>query len=169
MTFVMPEEYGNTTRGTTTPACNSICSQGIATAQGIYCLSESAFGCAPNLSDAVGKYNNDVGGRLVEFTGREYMVRGRGYIRSLDDIRKTVIMANAQTGTPALVGDAATCDIRTRHAKRRRGTGWQGRSCWWRGHHALGRECAEGDRTYKEETTRPEVHAANGCQVGDDL
>ena len=36
------------------------------------------------------------------------MVRGRGYIRSLDDIRKTVIMANAQTGTPALVGDAAT-------------------------------------------------------------
>ena len=26
--------------------------------------------------------NNDVGGRLVEFTGREYMVRGRGYARS---------------------------------------------------------------------------------------
>src|SRR5262245_17038286 len=27
--------------------------------------------------------NNDVGGRLVEFTGREYMVRGRGYARSI--------------------------------------------------------------------------------------
>gem|GEM_PF-2457755 len=108
VTFVMPEEYGNTSRGTTTPACNCICSQGISTAQGIYCLSGSAFGCAPNLSDAVGKSNNDVGGRLVEFTGREYMVRGRGYIRSLDDIRKTVIMANAQTGTPVLVGDVAT-------------------------------------------------------------
>jgi Cu(I)/Ag(I) efflux system membrane protein CusA/SilA len=60
------------------------------------------------VSDAVQKSNNDVGGRLVEFTGREYMIRGRGYIRSLDDIRKTVIMVNAQTGTPVLVGDVAT-------------------------------------------------------------
>ncbi len=60
------------------------------------------------VSDAVGKSNNDVGGRLVEFTGREYMVRGRGYIRSLDDIGKTVIMYNSQTGTPVLVRDVAT-------------------------------------------------------------
>jgi len=60
------------------------------------------------VSDAIQKSNNDVGGRLVEFTGREYMVRGRGYIRSLDDISKTVIMVNAQTGTPVLVGDVAT-------------------------------------------------------------
>ncbi|HUZ97082.1 MAG TPA: efflux RND transporter permease subunit [Edaphobacter sp.] len=60
------------------------------------------------VSDAVQKSNNDVGGRLVEFTGREYMVRGRGYIRSLDDIGKTVIMVNAQTGTPVLVRDVGT-------------------------------------------------------------
>ncbi len=60
------------------------------------------------VSDAVGKSNNDVGGRLVEFTGREYMVRGRGYVRSLDDIGKTVIMVNAQTGTPVLVRDVGT-------------------------------------------------------------
>ena len=60
------------------------------------------------VSDAIGKSNNDVGGRLVEFTGREYMVRGRGYIRSLDDIGKTVIMVNSQTGTPVLVRDVAT-------------------------------------------------------------
>jgi Cu(I)/Ag(I) efflux system membrane protein CusA/SilA len=58
--------------------------------------------------NAVQKSNNDVGGRLVEFTGREYMVRGRGYIRSLDDIGKTVIMVNPQTGTPVLVSDVAT-------------------------------------------------------------
>ena len=31
--------------------------------------------------DAVRKGNNDVGGRLVEFSGREYMVRGRGYVK----------------------------------------------------------------------------------------
>jgi len=60
------------------------------------------------VSDAIGKSNNDVGGRLVEFTGREYMVRGRGYIRSLDDIGKTVIMYNSRTGTPVLVRDVAT-------------------------------------------------------------
>jgi Cu(I)/Ag(I) efflux system membrane protein CusA/SilA len=60
------------------------------------------------VSDAIQKSNNDVGGRLVEFTGREYMVRGRGYIRSLDDIGKTVIMYNSQTGTPVLVRDVAT-------------------------------------------------------------
>jgi len=60
------------------------------------------------VSDAVQKSNNDVGGRLVEFTGREYMVRGRGYIRSLDDIGNTVVSYNAQTGTPVLVRDVAT-------------------------------------------------------------
>ena len=32
--------------------------------------------------------NGDVGGRVVEWTGREYMVRGRGYIRSLEDLRR---------------------------------------------------------------------------------
>jgi copper/silver efflux system protein len=63
------------------------------------------------VSDAVAKSNNDVGGRLVEFTGREYMVRGRGYIRSLDDINKTVIMVNPQTGTPVLVSDVATVTL----------------------------------------------------------
>ncbi len=60
------------------------------------------------VSDAVQKSNNDVGGRMVEFTGREYMVRGRGYIRSLSDIGNTVILYNAETGTPVLVRDVAT-------------------------------------------------------------
>jgi copper/silver efflux system protein len=68
-----------------------------------------AYGIPINtVSDAIQKSNNDIGGRLVEFTGREYMVRGRGYIRSLDDIGKTVVMNNAQTGTPVLVRDVAT-------------------------------------------------------------
>ena len=39
--------------------------------------------------EAIQRSNNDVGGRVLEVTEREYMVRGRGYIRSLDDIRKT--------------------------------------------------------------------------------
>jgi Cu/Ag efflux pump CusA len=34
--------------------------------------------------DAIRDGNNDVGGRLVEFSGTEYMVRGRGYAKSKD-------------------------------------------------------------------------------------
>ncbi len=60
------------------------------------------------VSDAIQKSNNDVGGRLVEFSSREYMVRGRGYIKSLDDIRNIVIAVNPQSGTPVRVGDVAT-------------------------------------------------------------
>ncbi len=60
------------------------------------------------VSDAIQKSNNDVGGRLVEFSSREYMVRGRGYIKSLDDIRNIVVVANPKTGTPVRVGDLAT-------------------------------------------------------------
>jgi Cu(I)/Ag(I) efflux system membrane protein CusA/SilA len=47
--------------------------------------------------DAVQNGNNDVGARLVEMTGREYIVRGRGYIKSLDDSGSIVVMSNPQT------------------------------------------------------------------------
>ncbi len=47
--------------------------------------------------------NNDVGGRLVELAGREYMVRGRGYIRSVEDIEQIAVGLNSETGTPILV------------------------------------------------------------------
>ncbi len=60
------------------------------------------------VADAISKSNNDVGGRLVEFSGREYMVRGRGYLRSLDDIGNIVLLSNAQSGTPVRVRDVAT-------------------------------------------------------------
>lgn len=57
---------------------------------------------------ALRKGNNDIGARLVEMSGREYMVRGRGYVKSLDDIGNIVVKANAATGTPVLVRDIAT-------------------------------------------------------------
>jgi len=49
--------------------------------------------------------NNEVGGRLIEFTEREYMVRGRGYVRSIRDIEDIVVGVNRETGTPILVKD----------------------------------------------------------------
>ncbi len=54
---------------------------------------------------AVRKGNNDVGGRLVELSGREYMVRGRGYVKSIDDLEKLVLKTEA--GTPITVKDVA--------------------------------------------------------------
>ncbi|MEM5788335.1 MAG: efflux RND transporter permease subunit, partial [Syntrophobacteraceae bacterium] len=52
---------------------------------------------------AIREGNNDVGGRVVELTGREYMVRGRGYIRNLSDIENIVVGSNEMSGTPILV------------------------------------------------------------------
>jgi Cu(I)/Ag(I) efflux system membrane protein CusA/SilA len=46
--------------------------------------------------------NNDVGGRVVEMTGAEYMVRGRGYARSVRDIEK-IVVGRDEKGTPVLV------------------------------------------------------------------
>ena len=49
---------------------------------------------------------NEVGGRLLEFKGAEYMVRGLGYLRSLSDL-ETVPVAS-KNGTPVLVRDLGT-------------------------------------------------------------
>ena len=56
------------------------------------------------VSQAVRQSNNDVGGRVVEWTGREYMVRGRGYIRNINDIEQVSLGAGPD-GTPILVRD----------------------------------------------------------------
>ena len=53
--------------------------------------------------EAIRKGNNDVGGRLIEFSGIEYMVRGRGYAKSIKDIENIVVATDHKTGTPVLV------------------------------------------------------------------
>jgi len=55
---------------------------------------------------AVKRGNNDVGGRLIELSGREYMVRGRGYVKSIADIEELVL--RSEGGTPVKVKDVAT-------------------------------------------------------------
>ncbi|MCC7261049.1 MAG: efflux RND transporter permease subunit [Candidatus Latescibacteria bacterium] len=54
---------------------------------------------------AVRSGNADAGGRLVELSGREYMVRGRGYAKSTTDLEQISVGVNPQTGTPVLVRD----------------------------------------------------------------
>src|SRR5260370_38159508 len=43
--------------------------------------------------DAIRQPNNDVGGRILAFPGREYYVRGRGYIKDLASIQKLAVPA----------------------------------------------------------------------------
>ncbi|MFO0575665.1 MAG: efflux RND transporter permease subunit [Polyangia bacterium] len=64
-------------------------------------------GARVSLSDvtaALRKSNSEVGGRLIELAGREYMVRGLGYIKSVADIEQVVLRSSA-TGTPLRIGD----------------------------------------------------------------
>jgi len=58
---------------------------------------------------AVRRGNNDVGGRLVELSGREYMVRGRGYVKSLGDLEQLVL--KSEGGTPIQVKDVAQVSL----------------------------------------------------------
>jgi len=56
--------------------------------------------------NAIKASNNEVEGRLLEFAGREYMVRGRGYLKSVDDIQQ-VSLGATPAGTPLRVADVA--------------------------------------------------------------
>ena len=59
--------------------------------------------------DAVKSANSEVGGRLVEYSGREYMVRGRGYVKTTRDLESAVL--KAENGTPVRLGDVATVSL----------------------------------------------------------
>lgn len=56
--------------------------------------------------EAVRKSNNDVEGRVLELSGVEYMVRGRGYIKSVKDIEDVAVGTNG-IGTPIFLRDVA--------------------------------------------------------------
>ena len=60
---------------------------------------------------AIKKSNNDVGGRLMEMGETEFMVRGLGYIKSIDDLKNIAIGKDKSTGTPVYLKDVANIDI----------------------------------------------------------
>ena len=61
------------------------------------------------LSRAIRDSNRDVGGRVVELAEKEYMVRGRGYLRGADDIADLVL--KSERGTPVRVSDVARVEL----------------------------------------------------------
>lgn len=60
--------------------------------------------------EAIRKSNRDVEGRVLEFSGIEYMVRGRGYIKSIDDLRWISVGTNG-AGTPIYLKDIAHIQV----------------------------------------------------------
>ena len=57
--------------------------------------------------EAVRQSNNDIGARLLEMSGTEYMIRAKGYIKSPEDLENTVIGVS-DTGIPILIKNVAS-------------------------------------------------------------
>ncbi len=60
--------------------------------------------------NAIRSSNNEVGGRLLEWSGREYMVRGKGYAKSLSDFEQIVVKVG-EGGIPVHLGDIARVEL----------------------------------------------------------
>ncbi|AVP97235.1 CusA/CzcA family heavy metal efflux RND transporter [Ahniella affigens] len=57
----------------------------------------------------IAQSNRDVGGRVVELSETEYMVRGRGYLRGIADLEQLVV--KAENGAPVKIGDLARVEL----------------------------------------------------------
>jgi len=78
-----------------------------------------------DVTEAVRNANVESGGRLIEFSGREYMVRGHGYVKSEQDLEQVVLKTN-NAGTPVLIRDVGRVE---RGPEMRRGVAdldWKG-------------------------------------------
>ncbi len=62
------------------------------------------------LTEAIRMSNNDVGGRSIEMSEREYMIRGRGYIQSREDL-EDVSIGLGQQGVPIFLKEVATISL----------------------------------------------------------
>jgi Cu(I)/Ag(I) efflux system membrane protein CusA/SilA len=73
---------------------------------------------------AVRDANSEVGARVVELAGREYVLRGRGYVKDLEDLKESVVTLGAG-GTPIRLRDIAT--VRYGPEIRRGASDWNAR------------------------------------------
>ncbi|OGP63309.1 MAG: cation transporter [Deltaproteobacteria bacterium RBG_13_49_15] len=71
----------------------------------------AAFGLSLDEAiDSIRGSNNEVGGRLLEWSGAEYMVRGHGYARSLGDFEK-IVLKTGPGGIPVLLSDVGRVEL----------------------------------------------------------
>ena len=84
-----------------------------------------AFGLTlADLTRSVRDANAEVGARVLELAGREYVLRGRGYVKELADLEKSVVGVGAG-GIPIRLGDVAS--VRFGPEIRRGAADWNGR------------------------------------------
>ena len=70
-----------------------------------------AFGISASaVAKAIGEHNVDISARVLEMGGREYMIRGLGYLENIGDIEQ-VSVGVTPNGTPIRVADVATVQI----------------------------------------------------------
>jgi len=70
----------------------------------------ATYGIALNrLTQVIRESNRDVGGRVVEMAEKEFMVRGLGYLKGVEDIETLVL--SSEGGTPVLVRDVARVEL----------------------------------------------------------
>jgi Cu(I)/Ag(I) efflux system membrane protein CusA/SilA len=60
--------------------------------------------------EAVRQSNNDIGARLLEMSGTEYMIRAKGYVKSPEDLENTAIGTDDR-GTPVLIRNVADVEL----------------------------------------------------------
>ena len=69
-----------------------------------------AFGISlSQVTDAIRASNTDVGGRTIEMSEREYMVRGHGYLKGIGDLENIVLKSEA--GTPVFIKDVGHVEL----------------------------------------------------------
>ena len=113
----------------------------------------------PQIIDKIRMSNNDVGGRVVEFAGTEYMIRGRGYIKSRADIERIAVGVNARMARRSCCamsrqyGSARTC-----------GGGWsnwtaRGSGRWDRG------DALRGERAPGHRAPQGQAQGARACHA----
>ncbi|MCP4654095.1 MAG: efflux RND transporter permease subunit, partial [bacterium] len=70
-----------------------------------------AYGIAiQRIKRAIQRSNTDVGGRVVEVSEREFMVRGLGYVKGVRDLEQ-VVLGTGAGGVPVLLEDVAHVTI----------------------------------------------------------
>ncbi|TXH31779.1 MAG: efflux RND transporter permease subunit [Rhodospirillaceae bacterium] len=76
-------------------------------------LKLQAYGISlDKITDAIRNSNQDVGGRTIEMSETEYMIRGRGYLKDTQDLGNIVLKADPNgSGTPVLLKNVAQIEL----------------------------------------------------------
>ena len=110
---------------------------------------------------AIQRSNNDVGGRLLEVSEKEFMIRGLGYIKSLEDLNKIAVGVD-RNGTPILLKDIATVQYGPEIRRGLAELEWPGRNGRRHRGGPLRRQRAAGHPGRQDEAGAVEAGAARG-------